>query len=170
VSPTGLRRSYPNPRTGRERVKHLFELKGVSGATSRCAHQRTSCKGSKARAQRKYLPATRGRNPLLKSFNARRDGKEVNPGLLDGVDSRRDSRRVRFQFRPVAAPEEEHGELPSVEVLLVDQVLVGGHEDFKARPLREREEIAVFLCGPAELKRTVHLVVGGCACKGLGTP
>src|ERR1019366_1310415 len=88
------------------------------------------------------------------------DFKKVNIRLCRHVDLGRDLIRVGFDFRPVAASEDEDADFPPVQILLVQQVLVGRHEQFKTGCFRERQQLAVFLLRPAQFKRTAHLVFG----------
>lgn len=91
-------------------------------------------------------------------FASRFNRKKINARRFENVDFFRNSNRVRLDLRSVAPPENEHGYFSVEESLLVPQILISGHQDFKAGFFREREQYAILLAGPAELKRAADLM------------
>jgi hypothetical protein len=63
----------------------------------------------------------------------------MDAGLPDGIDIRRDFFRVRFNLRPVAASQNEHGHLSPAKILLMQQILIRRHQHVKTGLFGERE-------------------------------
>jgi hypothetical protein len=71
--------------------------------------------------------------------------KKVNAGFLNRIDSGCDSLGVRSNLRPVAASKNEYGQFGRTKVLLMLEILVTGHQDFKPSGFCQREQFAIFL-------------------------
>lgn len=69
---------------------------------------------------------------------------------------------MRADFSPVRGHQNENGQPPFAEVLLIPEVLIGGHDGFKACGFRGTQEIAVLFLAPAALIGGRNLVEGQC--------
>jgi len=89
-----------------------------------------------------------------------RNFKKINFRAANGDDFCRNLAGVRFDFRPVAAAQDKHRELPRPQFLLVPQILVGGDKHFETSRFRESEQLAIFLFGPAQRMRPPNVMAG----------
>lgn len=66
--------------------------------------------------------------------------------------------RVVLDLGPARCGQNEDGELPPSQSLLVAQILIRGDQYIKRRSLRGRQELTVVQCRPAAFERGLDLV------------